>query len=847
MSETTTQSEPGSTAEKAGGSAREVQRRTVELAEALAALQAEVAERMQLEEKLRRANEDLETRVRRRAKEVAVERQRLYDVLETLPVYVVLLTPDYHVPFANRFFRERFGESNGKRCYEYLFNLTEPCDNCRTYDVMKTGQPQQWDWLGPDGRNYDIHDYPFRDTDGSMLILEMGIDVTEEKQARESLRRTVEYARSLIEASLDPLVTISPDGKITDVNEATVKATGLPRDELVGTDFSSYFTEPEQALAGYRQVFAEGRVTDYPLTIRHKDGRQMDVLYNAAVYTDGDDEVLGVFAAARDVTERKRAEAAAQFQRRRFFDVLETLPAMICLLTADHHVAFANRAFRDKFGESRGRHCYEYCFGGAEPCEFCEAYRVLETGRPHHWEVTLPDGAVIDVHNFPFTDADGSPMILEMNLDITEQRRAEAELKVYQEHLEDLIEARTSELSRLNETLEQQVAERTAVAERRAHDLSRLAAELNEAEHRERRRLAALLHDDLQQLLLAVKLRLPSLVEGDPSQLAHHVEKLDELVSECLGTSRNLTQELSPPVIQHGTLADVVRWLGGWFGDKHGLKVDVELDGKLPPTPEHLRVFFFQATRELLTNAVKHSGSMEARVILSCRDGRLTVQIEDGGSRFDPAAVEAYLQCPESFGLFNIRQRLEALGGRLEMEATVRGGACMRLVVPLVECAAPPLDRAESPEIAPPPAHAAKPRAEGRLARLLVVDDHAIVREGLVGLLDFQSDMEVVGEAIDGEHAIQQAELLLPDAIVMDIDMPNLNGIEATRRIKARRPDVVVIGLSLHEEPSAIRAMVEAGADAYVSKHAPAGELVAVIRRACAAGADELPEEFLSP
>src|SRR5947209_2368068 len=111
-----------------------------------------------------------------------------------------------------------------------------------------------------------------------------------------------EYARSLIEASLDPLVTISPEGKITDVNEATVKVTGVARDRLIGTDFSDYFTESAKARDGYQQVFSNGFVTDYPLTIRHKEGRLTDVLYNASVYKDTADKVLGVFAAARDVT-----------------------------------------------------------------------------------------------------------------------------------------------------------------------------------------------------------------------------------------------------------------------------------------------------------------------------------------------------------------------------------------------------------------------------------------------------------------------------------------------------------------------------------------------------------------
>ncbi len=139
--------------------------------------------------------------------------------------------------------------------------------------------------------------------DGVIGYLLIGTDNSARKQASQ-------YARSLIEASLDPLVTISAEGKITDVNEGSIKVTGVPRQKLVGTDFSDYFTEPERAREGYREAFSKGAVTDYPLTIRHADGRLTDVLYNASVYKDVQGNVLGVFAAARDVTARKQAEAA---------------------------------------------------------------------------------------------------------------------------------------------------------------------------------------------------------------------------------------------------------------------------------------------------------------------------------------------------------------------------------------------------------------------------------------------------------------------------------------------------------------------------------------------------------
>ena len=140
-------------------------------------------------------------------------------------------------------------------------------------------------------------------------VLEINSDVTERKRAEEALRRASAYNRRLLEASLDPLVTIGTDGKITDVNEATEAATGYPRAELIGKDFADYFTEPEEAREGYRRVFREGLVRDYPLEIRHRDGRVTPVVYNASVYRDEAGQVVGVFAAARDITAQKRAEA----------------------------------------------------------------------------------------------------------------------------------------------------------------------------------------------------------------------------------------------------------------------------------------------------------------------------------------------------------------------------------------------------------------------------------------------------------------------------------------------------------------------------------------------------------
>jgi PAS domain S-box-containing protein len=173
---------------------------------------------------------------------------------------------------------------------------------------------------------------PIKDQEGqligaSTIARDVTAEVAARKQAEEKLAAASQYARSLIESSLDPLVTISPDGKITDVNEATIKVTGIKRDQLIGTDFSNYFTEPEKAREGYQQVFAKGFVTDYALTIRHKDGQLTDVLYNASVYKDAHENVIGVFAAARDVTAQQQASQYARSLIEASLDPLVTISA----------------------------------------------------------------------------------------------------------------------------------------------------------------------------------------------------------------------------------------------------------------------------------------------------------------------------------------------------------------------------------------------------------------------------------------------------------------------------------------------------------------------------------------
>lgn len=152
------------------------------------------------------------------------------------------------------------------------------------------------------------------------------------QQDEAALQRAYAYNRSLIEASLDPLVTIGPDGRITDVNSATETVTGYPRTELIGREFSQFFSVAERAEAGYQQVFREGIVRDYALEIRHRDGHLTPVLYNAAVYRDETGSIIGVFAAARDISERWKAEAQVR-------QLTELLEARVAQRTAELEAA----------------------------------------------------------------------------------------------------------------------------------------------------------------------------------------------------------------------------------------------------------------------------------------------------------------------------------------------------------------------------------------------------------------------------------------------------------------------------------------------------------------------------
>jgi signal transduction histidine kinase len=238
------------------------------------------------------------------------------------------------------------------------------------------------------------------------------------------------------------------------------------------------------------------------------------------------------------------------------------------------------------------------------------------------------------------------------------------------------------ELRALNEKLEREVGVRTEQLRRRAKQLQALASELTRAEQRERRRLAQLLHDHLQQLLVAAKMQVAILrchLDGHSAEEA--ADRLSDLLRQSIEASRSLTVELCPPALYDAGLSAALEWLATRVREQHGLRVEVAAAPQANPLNESVRVLLFEAVRELLFNIVKHSGQDRAGVEVDLQDGWVTLAVADQGRGFDVASV---LETDHGgFGLFSIKERLEALGGSMRIESKPGLGTRVLLAVPV--------------------------------------------------------------------------------------------------------------------------------------------------------------------
>lgn len=503
--------------------------------------------------------------------------------------------------------------------------------------------------------------------------------------------------------------------------------------------------------------------------------------------------------------------------RDRYHDLYEFAPAGYLTLDREGVIRQANLSAAVLLGLDRNRIIGErlerFVAGEDRDACFLHLRRMARTGEKARCELRLerPEGQErwVLMETATFTGAeedDVSAGRYRMTLtDITERKQAE------------------DALHELNETLEERVAERTAEIQQQAAQLRALASELSRVEQRERKRLAQSLHDRIQQLILAARMQVEWLKrDTDPDRLLGTAQGVCSILNEALEASRSLAVDLSPPVLHETGLIGGLYWLVQRMQEQHQFAVGLRADSKAEPPAEETRFLLFECVREVLLNAIKHAGVREADVaLMRPGEAEIKVVIRDRGKGFDPDVVRKRRPDDVSFGLFSIQERLAHLGGSMEIESAPGRGTQVTLVVPVPEeerAAAPPAEVVDRSRVT-----AVRMRRKAKKCRVLIVDDHQIMREGLARLFEFESDIEVVGEAPDGPEAIALADKLRPDVVLMDVNLGEMDGVEATRRILAADPEIKIIGLSMHVDRSVANAMRDAGAVAYLTKRGGVG------------------------
>jgi PAS domain S-box-containing protein len=616
------------------------------------------------------------------------------------------------------------------------------------------------------------------------------------------------------------------DFQLMEVNAAFERLTGIPRrDALAKTVRGLIPTLEPESLANHAQVVETGRPLHWE-SFNQFTGKT----YAIYSYRIAPGQFASVFS---DLTLSRQAEQERRATELRFRAAVEHFPGVYIIYDRERRIRFINetglqsarRPPSDILGKRDEEIWPEDVFSNYLP-HLLNAWKTRQTQR-FEMSICLPGNVPQTqiVTYIPLLDDQGEVReVLGVTFDITDRKQAEEALL----HSEN-------ELRRLNQQLEQRVQERTAELVQRAAQLRALAGELTLYEQRERRRMARMLHDHLQQLLVGAKFRITALNSHNDTAVQQVSAKVGQLLDESIHASRSLTAELSPPILQVAGLNAGLEWLVRWMNDRHGLAVELTMDAD-PPLAEDVKVLLFESVRELLFNSVKHSQARSAAVYVRESEGFVQVTVVDQGCGFDVHAVRWGGDRAAGFGLFTIRERLELIGGRMQIDSTPGKGSRFELSAPIeatpAESHKPPvspqmLEASQSGSIEAP--------VTGARIRVLLADDHVVMREGLAGLLEQAPDIQIIGQAGNGREAVDLAARLLPDVILMDISMPELNGIEATRIIHNKHPEISIIGLSMFDAADRAQAIRDAGAIGYLTKSGPPADLIAAIRQ-CMSG-----------
>ena len=366
--------------------------------------------------------------------------------------------------------------------------------------------------------------------------------------------------------------------------------------------------------------------------------------------------------------------------------------------------------------------------------------------------------------------------------------------------------------------------------------LRSLATDLNLTEQRERRQIALELHDYLAQHLVVCRYQLsqglqtPELNTG----LKNTLEKIDELLGESLAYTRSLVAQLSPHVLHEYGLIKALLSLADNMST-HGLTVNVETDRDYIALPEDHAVLLYQSVRELLFNILKHAGVNQAVVTVSVVPTMdLQIGVTDRGNGFSPTPEKPEVTSTGRFGLFSIYERMLVIGGKLDIDSKIGQGTRVTLTLPCQNLAVSHAGdqvheksggsrTIDSPSFVSPP-------SSDRI-QVLLVDDHAMVRQGLRSILEQYDNIHIVGEASNGREAVDMQQALTPQVVIMDVNMPVMDGVQATRMIKQSPHPSHVIGLSVRNDRETEKVLRNAGASEFVTKESASDQLYLAICR----------------
>ena len=619
-----------------------------------------------------------------------------------------------------------------------------------------------------------------------------------------------EYARSLIEASLDPLVTISAEGKITDMNEATMNIIGMSREKLRGTDFFNYFTEPQKAREVYQEVFAKGSVADSPLTLQHKDGKLTDVLFNGSVYKDDSGKVRGVVIVARDISAQKSLSKYS-------LSLIEASRDPLFAISPEGKITDMNQATEKVTGVSRekliGTDFFDYFTKPDKAREGCQ--QVFANGFVVDFPLTVMDSKLTDVlfNGSVYKDDSGNVLgAVVVGRDITDQKRNEKEMieaKVFAELATEIAEEAKAKAESATRIAEDAVKAKQQFLSNMSHEIR---TPMNAIIGFTKLVLKTDLSAKQKEYLTAIK------ISGDAL-----IVLINDILDLAKVDAGKMTFEQTPFKMSL-SIAAMLHLFETKIQEKN-LELVTEYDNKIPEVLVGDPVRLHQIILNLVSNAVKFTTNGKITVsvrLLNEDEEKATIEfaVTDTGIGIPEDKIEKVFENFQQassgtsrifggtgLGLAIVKQLVEPQGGNIRVKSKINEGSTFSFILTFKKTNVEAEFETEIVEL----------DTEIKSIKVLVVEDIELNQLLMKTLLDdfgFERDI-----AANGKIAIEKLQAKSYDIILMDLQMPEMNGFEATEYIrKEMNSKIPIIALTADVTTVDLAKCEAVGMNDYIAK-----------------------------